>query len=82
MVNIKEIGLKLKYLGILNVDLNLNEFFVEFSIYIKLFIYYLRICLEGVDIVFDFFGGVDIKKGYNFLRFMGIIICFGRLYLC
>ena len=82
MANIKEIGLKLKHLGISNVDPNLNESFVELSTHTKLFIHHLRICPEGVDIVLDPLGGADTKKGYNLLRPMGIIICFGRLHLC
>lgn len=36
-----------------------------------------KICPEGVDIVLDPLGGADTKKGYNLLRPMGIIICFG-----
>ncbi|PFX31367.1 Synaptic vesicle membrane protein VAT-1-like [Stylophora pistillata] len=37
-----------------------------------------KICPEGVDIVLDSLGGADTKKGYNLLRPMGIIVCFGN----
>ncbi|KAJ7356038.1 Synaptic vesicle membrane protein VAT-1 [Desmophyllum pertusum] len=36
-----------------------------------------KVCPEGIDIVLDPLGGADTKKGYNLLKSLGIIVCFG-----
>ena len=38
---------------------------------------FVRVCPEGVDIVLDPLGGTDTKKGYNLLKPLGIIVCYG-----
>lgn len=40
---------------------------------------FVRVCPEGVDIVLDPLGGSDTKKGYNLLKPLGIIVCYGLL---
>jgi len=42
---------------------------------------FFRVCPEGVDIVLDPLGGADTKKGYNLLKPLGILVCFGKLNL-
>ncbi|KAL9976052.1 hypothetical protein ACROYT_G013287 [Oculina patagonica] len=36
-----------------------------------------KVCPEGVDIVLDPLSGADTKKGYNLLKPLGIIVCYG-----
>lgn len=40
-----------------------------------------KIFFKGVDIVMDFLGGLDIVKGYNFLKFMGKVVIYGMVNL-
>ena len=39
-----------------------------------------RIQPDGVDIVMDPLGGKDTTKGYDLLKPLGRIICYGKLY--
>ena len=50
------------------------------NINLQLIICLCRVCPEGIDIVLDPLGGADTKKGYNLLKPMGIIVCFGKLH--
>ena len=49
------------------------------SIIYNVYIYFFRVCPEGVDIVLDPLGGNDTKKGYSLLKPLGILVCFGEM---
>ena len=58
-----------------NTKMRVNH--CSFTNCIGFFFCFVRVCPEGVDIVLDPLGGNDTKKGYNLLKPLGIIVCYG-----